>query len=166
MSIDEVLAEAREAADRLAESREGARESAIAAIRALERRLVELLAGDHFRGMPSLVFGRDFFAIRVRSPRDKRGDALVDQKKPVLVVADDGHLLMAEVVGGVAVVREAEDGDLLIEDVEQFADAALVALRSHLLGLSRTDAQNRALDGLAKGLLALLEPGFRAAKAG
>lgn len=170
MSIDEVLAEAREAQERLAESREGARESAIAAIRALERRLVELIGDDRLRGMPNLVPGPEplpkLFALRVRSPRDKRGEPLVPEKKRVLVLNDEGQLRMAQNASDVPVDFAASDDELLIEDVEAFADTALVALRSHLLGMARTQARYESLDALAKQLRVVLEPGFRPAKTG
>jgi hypothetical protein len=115
LKIDDALDRASRAASRLSAERAAVRDYAVAALRALERRLVDALAGEPLRGLTNVAGDRGrFVAARVggRPPR------LIDDLLPYsgdecLVLGRDGHLYVARVTGDGHFARRASDADLL-----------------------------------------------------
>lgn len=128
--LREVAAHDGLAAERLA------REQAVSAIRMLERRLVEALAGESLRGMVSLVPGGRFSAANVRAEGEHGIDTWLPRDgNEVLVVLRTGELAMAgqdatAVLG--AVWRKVEDRELRAQDLEIVTEAIELVLRQHL----------------------------------
>jgi hypothetical protein len=129
MSLDEMLRDVASKGERLAANREAARPECIAAVRSLEKALVEALDGEKLRGLPILYdddggeFGR-IYGARVRGKKIE--GTLTD--RPILVLREDGRLWMR----GIGYASPAGDEDLLMEDVEDFPRAIEEVLRRHL----------------------------------
>lgn len=126
------------ASENLRTIRDGAREKAVVAVRALEHRLVGALDGETLKGLREIGPGYQAARVRGKDPFDRllappRIDPLHREQRQldiarqavrgVLVVTAGGALAMARLVGedesGARVIsRPAGDDDFLIEDVE------------------------------------------------
>jgi len=161
MTLAKLLAETEERSKLLREAAEDARPACVAAVRQMEASLVEALGGETLKGLPCL-YGESaerFYGARARGRLDKKL-----YEKPVLVICPDGRLRVAQfVVAGPGVpegvlTREAEDSELLVEDVEVVARAIDAVLKAHVAAAARTTARYDALVELAQKLEAALLP--------
>jgi hypothetical protein len=138
--VDQLLAEVRRGGG--IRARVGTlRAQAVRAMRLLEARLVDALAGDSLRGLVNLVppeRGR-FVAANVRGSAPYGIDRYLpfgNLGGETLCIGRHGDLLMAStasVQGGL--VREATDEDLRFEDLELMVLAVREVLRRHLAAM-------------------------------
>ncbi|HEX7095665.1 MAG TPA: hypothetical protein VF183_07265 [Acidimicrobiales bacterium] len=165
-SIDSLLARVR-----LADSRPPRRE-AIAAIRALERAVIDALAGQTLRGLPNLGTGSSpFLGANVRGATYTQrvpfpGDAQIEGN-PVLVLRPDARLAMAWTVRSATTGRfdfvhhGAEDDNLLVEDLTALVTLLPKVLTEHLVKAERTQAGWAATRTLAHRVLDLVSSSTR-----
>jgi hypothetical protein len=100
--------------------REGAREKAAQAIRALEHALVEALDGESLKGLREIGVGYQAARVRGKDPFEELPEPkpFEPEGREVLVVTPSGTLAMVKRYRiGWGNERAAEDQDLLIEDV-------------------------------------------------
>lgn len=143
------------ASDAVAEKREDARAASILAIRALENRLRDALAGGPLRGLPRIGPGAvGYYAARVRGKNP--AVALVPGERPVLVLSSEGRLMMASVGGEGWTAIRALDDDLLVEDVVEVARVLRVAIAGHLSACGRSASRYSAVEALSKRIVAIL----------
>jgi hypothetical protein len=166
LSDDELLASklvgVRAGQDDLAAAREGAREAAVSAIRAVEGALVEALQGEHLRGLPNLgTSDRRFYGLRVRSSDENAGEQLFSER--VLVLTKEGRLALAHwVLDGMSLdVKDARDEDLLAEDLEHVLRTTARAAAAHGIAIGRTTDRFLRIASAAARVLAEFGPGTR-----
>ena len=120
MSLDELLDDVTHHAASLSESRLDVRASAVSAIRAIEARLVEALAGERLRGLPNLGTRLDpFYAQRVLS-KHSTGARLPPDGREVLAIHTDGRLIVVSWRVGRVVNRPLVDDEIVLEDLEPY----------------------------------------------
>lgn len=149
-ALPKLLEETRQASSRLGEARTEARGAAVMAIRKLELTLVDALAGETLKGLPDL--GGRTYGARVRGKHDGQ---LVGGHV-ALVIRPDGTLGLMD---GGSVDRNVEDGELMVEDVEDLAAKVEIVLRGHLVAAERGAVRYKRLQWLAVRLHDLLEAG-------
>jgi len=164
-----LIADVSRASGELRARRERARVEAIAAVRGMERSLVDALGGETLKGLRDVVPG--YAAARARSFGKKdsgqpfeplpepRDDAPYGRE--VLVVSSAGVLEMARTVrrglGKLgAESRPASDDDLVVEDVEHLAMLFATLLGEHVERSRRTSAMFGRLEGIAQRISAAL----------
>ena len=167
--IPNLIVEAGRASEVLRDTRERARVEAIAAIRAMERALLDALAGETLKGIRDIAPG--YAAARVRSVG--RNDVSIPYEplpeprpgfsvgREVLVVTAYGRLDMAHTLrvdqGSIVVGhRPADDPDLLIEDVEHLARLFAELLGEHVARARKTAERFGHLDAIAQRISAAL----------
>lgn len=136
---------AREVSLRVATVRHEARERSVAAIRSLEAKLREVLAGESLRGLVDLAPSSTspFVAARV-SGKSSVGIGKIDKILPSdgresLVILRDGTIAVAMVsADGSVDSAPAEDEDLLVEDLEPLVAAVASVLRRYVEKSERT----------------------------
>lgn len=127
------------------EVRAQTRYASVAAIRALEKRLVQALEGDRLRGVPNLGRrnGKPLRALRLGTKRTTEVRGLGHEHE-VLALSNQGRLVMVRLVGQEPEQRAAFDDELVIEDLEGFCRVVREALERHLsLTGQRVDALHR-----------------------
>jgi hypothetical protein len=153
-AIPRLLEDTAAASAALRLTRERTRVSAVAAIRRLERALVEALDGETLKGLREIAPG--YSAARVRGSDDSLPEPKTFEAygRSVLVVDATGDLVMAtrRRVGGVC-VRRATDEDLLLEDVESVARVFTRVLTEHVERARRSAEKFDALDVLARKIV-------------
>jgi hypothetical protein len=117
--------------------REGAREKAVQAIRALEHALVEALDGENLKGLREIGAGYQAARVRGQDPFEELPEPkpFESQGREVLVVTSSGTLAMARSCRAFrqgAAERVAEDADLLIEDVQDLGRLFELILGEHI----------------------------------
>lgn len=167
MTLPKVLEDAGAASEELRSARSRARAEALAAIHEMEGALLEALDGETLKGVREIVPG--YAAVRARAfgAKEKNLAEPLPEPKPgelfgrwVLVVSDRGTLEMARTyrkVGRLGVEsRQAEDEDLLIEDVEHLATLFAKLLGEHVERSRRSAARFGRLEGIARSISAAL----------
>lgn len=150
MSLDKLLADAKEGSERLADAIESARPACVEAVRAVEKALVEALAGERLKGLPVLAGTEDnrFYAARIRGTITKRL-----YERPAMVVCSDGRFAVASAAGESGwETREVDDAELLAEDAESVPRAIVQVLGWHLERVARSAARYEELSRLAERL--------------
>ena len=146
--------------------RDEAREQAVVAIRDIERRLREAIAGDTLRGLRNLYRqfdGRDIFGapprlaariVRGRGPvEDRRVDAPIEFGTREWVWTKAGALACWAVsLDGVFSERPLEDEELLAQDLEPVAATVAHVLARHCERAERTAANYERLAELAAAI--------------
>lgn len=143
----------------LAAARLDARCKARLVVLALEMQLGRALGGETLRGMPSLLPGRAYRAMRVRAGATHRGEPL--GAEPDLILTHRGEVLFAFLDEGRNVVEDRAGvlEALLAEDLQRVVETILEAARSHLARCEQTEGGYRAVSLLARKMLSALEPG-------
>jgi len=165
--IPELLGDVALASDELFAARESARAEAIAAIRAMETALVEALGGETLKGLREVAPGYPAARARCFAAKDagRPYEPLPEPRgggdgREVLVVTSRGRLEMAKTVvraGRVVVqTRWAEDGDLLVEDVEHLPRLFAQLLGEHVARSRRTTSRLIRLESVARQISAAL----------
>jgi hypothetical protein len=132
-----------------------AKRAAVLAIRAVEARLVEELAGTRLRGAPNLVpdwQGVRFFGWRLRGHADA---PLGGHGVGALVLTPAGRLCMVQRgVDSVGCVTERPvlDEELFAEDVQCLAKLLLKVLPLHCANAAAAGARFARLEALAEGI--------------
>jgi hypothetical protein len=141
LPLDMLLDRARVASAKVMTERDDARSSAVAAIRALEQRLQEAVAGDVLRGLRDLgkPYGT-FHAAAVGRNLSHGIDTRVSWGKRGLYVTKDAELWTAVLEDGQLRARAVLDDELRAEDLEHVIDAARAALAQHVASCDRTAA--------------------------
>lgn len=144
---------------RLVDSRHGAKQDAIKAIRLIEGRLVEALAGEPLRGLPNLLpevgaRHQQFYALQVRG---KFADRPLPYDEAVVVLTREGRLCWAtrESDGHLRPAVRAhlvpvEDDELMLEDLQLVAASVERALQAHLARVESTSERYRNVSALAR----------------
>jgi hypothetical protein len=147
------------ATHRLAAVRDFAREEAVAAVRVLEARLRDALAGEKLRGLSNLT---PWLPSRYVAARVGGGDRygidrnLPDDGREAIVVTRDGTLAVARVDGTAVVEREVEDDDIFAEDHEAVARAVLEVLERYVSGAGKAERNYARAGDLARRVSAAL----------
>lgn len=132
--LDHPIADVAESTRTLSEVRVNARAKVVAAIRSIERKLVEALAGERLRGTPRFTT-RDakspFWGVRIGT---RRRSGQLDGVREVLVLTDRGRLVAAKqrADGGVD-HRLVYDDELIAEDLEPVMRSVREALERHVV---------------------------------
>jgi len=160
--IEDLLAEAEQASGALMVRREGARDSAVAALRALEERMQAAIAGDTLRGLSDLAYdptgrSRDstpLQAANIYGDRRYGIDAVAPVNgKPTLVWTKDAVLALMWRVGVGVETRPVGDEELTAQDLEPAMRAAHTVLERHVMRAEKTHATYERVDALAKKVL-------------
>jgi hypothetical protein len=135
--------------------REGARERAIVAVRALERRLVEALDGETLKGLREIGPGYQAARVRGKDPYEELPEPReFEQGREVLVVTSTGELEMASVSRRVlpwrVEARPVADEDFLIEDVEALGVLFERVLSEHIERAKKSAEKFARLEELAR----------------
>jgi hypothetical protein len=165
---EELIDDVAFASTHLRSLRERARVLAIAAVRGMERSLVDALEGETLKGLREVVPGYRAARARSTSKRDEYSpfEPLPEPKagqehgREVLVVTADGVLEMARSVRRDrhfwAESRRAEDADLVVEDVEHLARLFPRLLADHIEHSRRTSIRFMRLEDVAQRISAAL----------
>lgn len=164
-SIDTLITRAGLASEQVAEERDGARRSAIEAIRLLERRLRDALRGDPLRGMVNLVYVRGVVRQAARvvgregahtgffEVSDERIDKPIVFGTSALVMTRDGALAQFAVTAdGEFSSRPVSDDELVAQDLDAVVHTARRVLRRHVERADRTAANYARLSEMAGAL--------------
>ena len=136
------IAQAGDAAESLARSRQDAREAAVKAIRTAERALLSALRGETLKGMVNLATGNaPFYGARVRSDADRklRWPAGASDGIASLCLAPSGRLVMVTCATDArgccldASVQPAYNTDLFAEDLAGVLRTLAYVLPRHTL---------------------------------
>lgn len=155
MTLDEAIHRTAVVSTVLSEKRLKARVVSIRAIRELEERLVEAIAGEKIRGMPNLMpTGEPLYAMRINSWSRKWGasEPLPRDGREVLVLTNVGQLRVARRDGQEpwSDLREVVDEELVIEDLELFTRAVQAALEKHMALVDKRVRSIARVEDLAK----------------
>lgn len=148
MKLDDLLDEAAKASADAMISRDDARTVAVSAIRKLEARLIDAIAGDTLRGMATLATGFEgtLQGARVRGDSDK---PLPNGFRDVLVLKRDGSLVLARKTANGYACRLVRDEELLAQDLELVVQTARTALQRHIACAEKTAASYGRILGLS-----------------
>lgn len=134
------------------ESQADARASALVAIRAIERALVEALNGEYLRGLPNIAPKGDKAPCHGFNLRTKSGAEAISRSGSSLILARDGRFyvaLAAKLPGTFAVfMRLVGDVELAAEDLETIAPRVEEAIRIHVQRSERASARYRRVEQL------------------
>lgn len=153
--IDNALARAARASRALSETRTKARDVSIRAIRDVERRVVEALAGEQLRGMPNLAErGAPLRAMRVNAwSRNGDSSMLPRDGREVLVFTAAGRLAVARLGEVGPQIRHVTDDELVLEDLSSFVGVVQEALERHIALVDRRVQSLKKAEALAKLLI-------------
>lgn len=155
---EEIVEAAKLAAQDLSEARSEARTQAVAAIRALEAKLSDVLGTERLRGLPNLGTREvPFFAARVVPSRSNLGKLPPDGRE-VLALGPDGKLLVVWAFRGKIESRTVRDEELVIEDVEPIARLVSEVLERFVALCERRTEKIEEAGRLSAKLIALLDP--------
>jgi hypothetical protein len=161
LDLNGIVELAAEATRMVARPRERVRETLVAALRMLERRVGEALAGDLLRGLSDLAPGASSPLVAARALVDGRNgiDAhLPEDGREVLVWSRAGRLEMVRVQNRWASSRPATDAELSRQhapDIAKIVGAAREALERHVVRCDRTARSYERAEALAARLLDL-----------
>jgi len=141
IALDTLFDRARDASVKVMTERDDARSRAVAAIRAIEQKLQEAVAGDVLRGLRDLgkPYGT-FHAAAVGRNLSHGIDTRVPWGKRGLYLTKDGEFWMAVLEDGQLHARAVADDELRVEDLEHVVEAARAALAQHVASCDRTAA--------------------------
>jgi len=164
-SIDYLIDRAGRASEGVAEGRESARRTAVAAIRLLERRLRVALRGDPLRGMVNLVYVRGVVQQAARvvgregahtgffEVTDERIDKPIVFGTSAMVLTRDGELARFSVTAdGAFSSRPVRDDELTAQDLDAVVHTARRVLQRHVERADRTAANYARLSEMAGAL--------------
>jgi len=173
--MQQLLAEVRRAQSRLSSVRTSAREEAVSAIRSLEARLVETLAGEPLRGMPNLLpdAPKQFYALQIRGRSNRylslEGRAELVLLREAMVNSAGEHVMLAWAVRDAgspmrpfvsAIVSPVADEEFNAEDLARVIEVVQGALQAHLARIASTEVTYARADDLARRLKKVLAPSF------
>lgn len=136
--------------------------NAVAAIRALESRLLQALNGGTLRGLKNLApgVGVPLQAARIKGSRwFGIDDVLPPDESEVLVISKTGQICMARGIdlqklsGERWEMRPARDEDFIAQDLEPVVDAVQQALERHIVRSEKTSASYERVSYLSNRLI-------------
>lgn len=163
VNLDELFGKAARASEDVMIVRDEARAEAVLAIRDIERRLRDAIAGDVLRGLRNLHRQYDGRPVRggsvrwgarvVRGPgpaTEARVDAAIEFGTSCMVVTKDGELAIFGVdERGVFTSRPVDDDELVAQDLDCIAATVALVLERHCAAAERTSSTYGRLSELA-----------------
>ena len=149
--------------DKLSERRMTARKITIPTIRAIEKKIVDALSGERFRGMPNLhPRGTPLHAMRINAwSRHGAGGFLPDDGREVLVLTSEGKLSVACAAPHGLLVRPVLDDELLSEDLEAVTRVVQEAIEKHVALAEKRASNLSKIEDLARRINEALDLDIR-----